>query len=126
MLDLGERRAAYGWEKVQGCGERYANLAKAAPALVMGNGLMQTLAFFESKRKDEHYRQLNQHLCEWLMARFQGQGRFAARSEPARLFGDVMQALAAAEPSLYRQATEEAMALLRWIRQFASAVTGNA
>lgn len=126
MLDLGQRRAAYAWDKVQGCGEKYANLAKAAPALIMGNGLMQTLAFYQGK--EEHHRKLNQHICEWLIERFQGQGQFPKNPEPARLkhgdlFSDVMRALASAEPPVYRQATEETMALLRWMRQFSSAVT---
>jgi len=121
MLDLGQRRTAYAWEKVQDCEERYANLAKSAPALIMGNGLMQTLAFYQGKEK--HHQQLNQHICAWLMERFQGQGQFPRHPvQPSDMFGTVMRALAAAPPPLYRQATEEAMALLRWIRQFASAV----
>ena len=33
-----------------------------------------------------------------------------------------MTALHQAEPMVYRQATEEVLALLRWIRQFAPAV----
>jgi CRISPR-associated protein Cmr5 len=127
MPDLGQRRAAYAWENVQNCGEKYADLAKAAPALIMGNGLMQTLAFYQGKEED--HRRLNQHICEWLTERFRGQGRFprnphGAGVRPEVLFKNTMEALAAAEPPLYRQATEEAMALLRWIRQFAAAVSG--
>jgi CRISPR-associated protein Cmr5 len=127
MPDLGQRRAAYAWEKVQDCGEKYANIAKGAPALIMGNGLMQTLAFYQGK--EEHHRLLNQHICEWLIGRFREQGQIptsmkSAGSKQEELFSQVIRALAGAEPPLYRQATEEAMALLRWIRQFASAVTG--
>lgn len=127
MLDIGQRRAAYAWEKVQDCGEKYANLAKAAPALIMGNGLMQTLAFYQGK--EDHHRRLNQHICGWLMERFAGQGLFPKNVGPTEpkqdsVFRDTMRALAEADPALYREATEEAMALLRWIRQFASAVSG--
>jgi CRISPR-associated protein Cmr5 len=132
MLDLGQLRAAYAWRKVQGCDEKYADLAKAAPALIMGNGLMQTLAFNQSKDKDKenHHRQLNQHICEWLVKTFQGQGQFPRISDweglkPQDLFEKTMRALAEAQPPLYRQATEEAMALLRWIRQFAAAASGR-
>jgi len=126
MPDLGQLRAAYAWEKVQGCGEKYANLAKAAPALIMGNGLMQTLAFYQSK--EDYHQRLNQHICEWLAKRFQGDGQFRRLSSPEDstpedLFKKTMRALAEAPPRRYRQATEEAMALLRWIRQFAAAVS---
>lgn len=119
-----QRRAAFAWGKVQGCGEKYANLAKAAPALVMNNGLMQTLAFFQAK--EEHHRRLSRHICEWLVATFAGQDGFPAQAGVApedQLFNQVMQALTQAKPDLYRRATEEALSLLRWIRQFASAVT---
>jgi CRISPR-associated protein Cmr5 len=110
---------------VQGCGDKYANLAKAAPALVMNNGLMQTLAFFHAK--EEHHRRLGRHISEWLVETFAGQDGFPSRSEVGQkedqLFIQVMQALTQAKPHLYRRATEEALSLLRWIRQFASAVT---
>lgn len=45
MPNLEQQRAAYAWNCVQNCSSDYVNLAKSAPALVMGNGLMQTLAF---------------------------------------------------------------------------------
>jgi CRISPR-associated protein Cmr5 len=121
----GQRLAAFAWEKVQGCGDKYAKLAKAAPALVMNNGLMQTLAFFQAK--EEHHRRLGRHICEWLVETFAGQDGFPSQwgvaQEENQLFIQVMQALTRAKPHLYRRATEEALSLLRWIRQFASAVT---
>ncbi len=110
---LDQQRAAYAWEHIQGCTKEYVNLAKAAPALVMNNGLMQTLAFYESKGKP-HHRQLANHLNGWLHQ----QTYVSAAS-----FDAVMTSLQSAESLRYRQATEEALALLRWIRQFAAAAT---
>ncbi len=108
---LDQQRAAYAWQRVQGCTKEYVNLAKAAPALIMNNGLMQTLAFYESKGKP-HHQQLARHLSDWLHQQNQ-----VTDSN----FGAVMTSLQSTESSRYRQATEEALALLRWIRQFAAA-----
>ena len=91
------------------------NLAKAAPALVMNNGLMQTLAFYASKGKN-HHEKLADHVSEWLRQ----QGYVAAAS-----FAEVMTSLQGADPLRYRQATEEALALLRWIRQLAPAASSS-
>ena len=108
---LDQQRAAYAWQRVQGCTREYVNLAKAAPALVMNNGLMQTLAFYESKGKP-HHQQLARHLSDWL---------YQQNQVTDSNFGAVMTSLQSTESSRYRQATEEALALLRWIRQFAAA-----
>ena len=110
---LDQQRAAYAWKGVQGCTKEYVNLAKAAPALIMNNGLMQTLAFYESKGKP-HHQQLARHLSGWLH-----QQSHVTASD----FNAVMTSLQSAESLRYRQATEEALALLRWIRQFAATVT---
>lgn len=115
MPNLEQERAAYAWNCVQNCSSDYVNLAKSAPALIMGNGLMQTLAFFKSKDK-AHHRNLNSHIMEWLHRRFLCQADFA----------QVMTFLHGADDSsLYRRATEETMELLRWLRQFAAAVKGS-
>lgn len=109
---LDQQRAAFAWQAVQGCNKDYVNLAKAAPALIMNNGLMQTLAFYQSKGK-EHHRVLAQHLMNWLH-----QQRLVANSD----FRTVMASLTSSEAAQFRRTTEEALALLRWIRQFAAAV----
>ncbi|MDQ5911225.1 MAG: CRISPR-associated protein Cmr5 [Pseudomonadota bacterium] len=115
---LDQRRAAYAWEKVQGCNSDYCNLAKAAPALIMSNGLMQTLAYYQDKGKD-HHNALSRHLREWLKRRF-------PKGFESDDYSSVMQALFnTADAQFYRQATEETLALLRWIRQFAAAKVGG-
>jgi len=112
MATLEQQRAAYAWERVQGCDSDYTNLAKAAPALIMNNGLMQSLAYYQSKAKNHHLA-LSRHLCDWLQRR----GLVADAD-----FDQVMQSLYGAESAAFRHATEESLALLKWIRQFAAAV----
>lgn len=120
MHNLDQKRAAYAWDVVQKCSKDYENLAKSAPALIMNNGLMQTLAFFQAKGKN-HHMELNRHICQWLGRKLRDLGAFP-RDESQVGFESVMTALHQAEPMVYRQATEEVLALLRWIRQFAPAV----
>lgn len=88
----------------------------------MNNGLMQTLAFFMAKGGE--HKTLNTHIIEWLGVRFKGVGAFPENEKKAD-FQSVMAALHQSEPAVYRRASEEALALLRWIRQFASAVRAS-
>jgi len=110
---LDQRRAAYAWKKVQGCGSEYMKLAKGAPALIMNNGLMQTLAFYHDKKGD-HHKALNQHIIDWLASYLTGQ---EVSDQP---FKTLMEALQNTNSQKYRYVTEETLALLRWIRQFAA------
>ncbi len=127
--NLDHARAAYAWKCVNegvnnGNLEKYANLAKGAPALIMNNGLMQTLAFYKSKEpqdgKRDHHAYLGKHIRGWL-AKLPGLG-FRPEAGDRAGFKNAMETLCKMEPSTYRRATTEALALLRWIRQFAAAV----
>lgn len=111
---LDQQRAAYAWKKVQGQNEEYGKLAKGAPALIMNNGLMQTLAFYQDKGKP-HHKELNQHLIGWLWER-----RPRRDVGIAPTFEQIMNDLLEADSHTYRKATEETLALLRWIRQLAA------
>ncbi|MER2527619.1 MAG: type III-B CRISPR module-associated protein Cmr5 [Candidatus Competibacter denitrificans] len=112
--NLDQWRAAHAWKCVQGCNDDYINLAKAAPALIMNNGLMQVLAFYQSKGKAHHIA-LGKHIREWLVLRFPAQRLNAG-------YADVMQSLFDSQtPRFYQEATDETLLLLRWIRQFAAA-----
>lgn len=110
---LDQERAAYAWKKVQGQGGEYTKLAKGAPALIMNNGLMQTLAFYQDKKSQYHH-DLNQHIIDWLESYLDGN---TASNVP---FPIMMDKLLKADSQKYRKATEETLALLRWIRQFAA------
>ncbi len=120
-MSLEQRRSQAAWKYAQegvAKSEKYKTLAKAAPALIMNNGLMQTLAFYEEKGKDkgkEHHHELASHLRRWIM-----QCAGGADSDPC--FEDFMKIMLNFDSSSYRQATEEALLLLRWIRQFAAAL----
>lgn len=117
-VTLEQQRAQFAWqcaqEGVQLTGAEYRNLAKAAPALIMNNGLMQTLAFYQDKNKD-HHRALAAQLRRWIMHRAGGNSQ-----DPG--FQQMMEVLLRAQPEQYRQATDEALLILRWIRQFAAAL----
>jgi CRISPR-associated protein Cmr5 len=115
MATLEQQRAAYAWEHVEGCNKDYMNLAKGAPALIMNNGLMQALAFYQSKDK-RHHLALNRHILGWLH-----QQSLVEETDFAQAMGSLHQA----EPDAYRRATREALELLKWIRQFAAVVAGE-
>ena len=121
---LDQQRAAYAWEAVKRAQQAlpkfgdYKNLAKGAPALIMGNGLMPALAFYASRKKDPASA-LNEAINGWLALRFVADAAF----KPApKSYPDVMERLLKAPSAFYMQATDESLAMLRWLRQFADAV----
>ncbi len=70
MKTLEQERAKFAYEKVMSVKgksfeEEYARYVKSAPALILTNGLGNTLAFFRSKKKDG-YDKLLEHIAEWL------------------------------------------------------------
>ncbi len=117
-MTLEQQRSQAAWSMAQEgiavASADYCNLAKGAPALIMNNGLMQTLAFYADKDKP-HHQALARHLRRWIMLRAGGADR-----DPG--FAQLMSVLLQADSPSYRQATEEALLLLRWIRQFAAAL----
>ena len=118
-MTLEQRRAAFAWNAVQG-GEcknsgEYKSLVKGAPAFVMANGLMQALAFWNSKPQN-HHEQLLLHLLEWLRKQqLLEQVDFVAAIRETH----------GMSAQRYRQATGEALAILKWLRLYASAVRGE-
>lgn len=130
-MTLDQKRAQRAWDNVTVAAEHrvtgdYTNLAKAVPSLIMNSGLMQTLAFLQAKvdRKQPEYEILLGQLCKWL-GNTLGEIPITANDrfppEKAANFPIVMAALYNSPSSLYMRATNETMALLRWIRQFADA-----
>ena len=117
-VTLEQQRAQFAWDCAKEgtalAGDDYRNLAKAAPALIMNNGLMQTLAFYQDKGKPHHMTLAGQ-LRRWIMKREGGNGQ-----DPG--FQPMMDVLLRAQPDQYRRATDEALLILRWIRQFAAAL----
>ena len=133
-VTLEQQRAQFTWDNatrakvhlVDGFGD-FVNTAKAAPALIMNNGLMQTLAYYQAKGLDdrgqpkkgqEHNIALSDTLQRWIGPRVFGKG--SATQAPG--FNAMMEDLLRAQPDQYRRATDEALLILRWIRQFAAAL----
>lgn len=133
MSTLDQQRAQFAWEAVNAARralpkfDEYKNLAKGAPALVMGNGLMATLAFYESRKKKDvtvpHAAQLRDNLLAWLVLRYKDEPAF--RPLPTD-FRAAMERLQEADSSFYMAATDEVLAMLKWLRQFADALDKGA
>lgn len=93
--------------------DKYRNLAKGAPALIMNSGSMSTLAFYKSKGPAEQ--QLLNDLMNGLTQRLTPQ---PAPSD----FMALMDMLQKGDSRDYLRYTDEALELLKWIRQFVDAV----
>ena len=117
MRNIDQERAAYAWDCVQNIPDKYTNLVKGAPALIMTSGLMQTLAFYQGKG-EKHHKDLVGHICTHLHTRFK-------KEITSVEFKTVMESLHGSNPRFYQLATEETLELLRWLRQFAPAVKGG-
>lgn len=119
---LDQQRGALAWgyasAGIAAHGKTYKVLAKGAPALIMNSGLMPTLAFYNSK--DKAAMQLLDDLIRGLSKRLNGQDVKPGQGQ--QLFPAYMQALQRAESRDYLRATDEALELLKWIRQFVDAV----
>jgi CRISPR-associated protein Cmr5 len=117
---LDQKRAALAWgyatasRNLPGdASDKYRNLAKGAPALIMNSGLMPTLAFYKSKGPAEQ--QLLNDLMTGLLQ------RLAPQPVP-RDFMSFMAMLQKSESRDYLRYTDEALELLKWLRQFVDAV----
>ena len=114
MGTLEQERAKFAWEKVQGQSDDYRNLVKSLPAMIMTNGLMQTLAFLEAKGKGkDHHKNLVKHIVEWMNER--------KILDQGNDFKKVMERLYSCSSQEYQRITEEVLALLKWLRQLADA-----
>lgn len=129
---LDQMRARYAWQCAQRAaqarlGKDYVNLAKGAPALVMGSGLMPTLAFYNTKPAGSAHARLLADLVGGLLQRMGGQPLRADAAPPRdpgapSPFAQLMQQLQGCDARAYLRCTDEALELLRWIRHFADAV----
>jgi CRISPR-associated protein Cmr5 len=114
---LDQQRADHAWQQVEkGAEKERVNLAKGAPALIMANGLMQALAFYQSKAlkgRAEH-----KWLLDAILGWLSGEGGVLSG---AKGFKSAMERMHKGSSDLYMRATEEALAYLRWLRQLAAA-----
>lgn len=119
---LDQKRASLAWGYATaamktGFAKKYKNLAKGAPALIMNSGLMPTLAFYNGKNpeKDPEHRALLADLLSGLSNRLKP-------SPQPNGFQAFMVFLQKSESRDYLRYTDEALELLKWIRQFVDAV----
>ncbi len=109
---LDQKRAAYAWQRQRDYTNKdYVTLIKGAPALVMTNGLMQALAYYQNKNEDG--KKLVGAVGEWLT-----QGGLSRSAE----FSGLMQCLHKASAEQYMLATREVLEILKWMKQIGSAV----
>jgi len=125
-VHLDQQRAAFAWQRLtlERVSPEYTTIAKGAPALIMTSGLMQVLAFLQDKGKGSDqsaHARLAGDLRAWLATALPeldlvDEGSSANRP-PA--YAATMNELQQARVPTYRRATQEALEILRWIRQFA-------
>ncbi|MBN8447796.1 MAG: type III-B CRISPR module-associated protein Cmr5 [Candidatus Accumulibacter sp.] len=118
MNTLDQQRAQYAWERANRntVVDGYREMVKGAPALIMGNGLMATLAYYHSRTGSNNRAAsvLLEDVLGWLAKR---------QIVPAD-FRSAMNAFFNAGAQDVMRATDETLAMLRWLRQFADAVEG--
>ena len=117
-----QQRAAFAWQcastGMRHHEKEYKPLAKGGPALIMTSGLMPTLAFYSSKGGAA--KNLRDDIILWLAQRPWMQPVQLAGSKDA--FEPFMLKLQTCDTATYLRATDEALEILKWIRQFVDAV----
>ena len=118
------RRATDAWQRVhdevypRGKQVRglYGRRALDLAALILTDGLGQTLAYLLAKSKgqaDDAHRLLFNHLSEWVLKRMPPAGT----ASPEHLLA----ALMAGDLTYYRRATVETLAYISWLKKFVEA-----
>lgn len=113
MISTEQERAKNAWKVAndkENRNKEFKNLAKGAPALIMSNGLMPSLAFWQSKKA---YQPLVNALLGWLKER-----KLVKNID----FYDAMQDLQSSDSDNYMRVTEETLEYLKWLRNFVGAV----
>lgn len=109
----------------------YARRSNDLAAMILSDGLGQTLAYLRSKAKNResaaqraHYR-LYQDASAWVMSR---QGFATAPAQPAAGANppppDLLSALMTQDVNYYRRATVELLAYATWLKRFVEAELG--
>ena len=114
---LDQARSRFSWERTKepmegGQADEYKNLTAGAPAMIMSNGLMQTMAYWQAKKGAAHA-SLLQTVIDWLATAKVVEVRQGAG------FDQFIEILHGTDGDTYMRCTDETLALLRWVRQFA-------
>ena len=122
MRTLGQKRAEFALQRVtdipQEKKDRFKPFSAGAPSMILQNGFGQTLAFWISKKKDEHLLMFN-IVKEWLSYEYNDvHNHFVKKTASHREFLEVISGM---EQSEYLKAQKESIALLEWVKRFANA-----
>jgi len=119
---MDQQRAAFALQTVDGLLQqdktRQTELRRCIiqiPALIHMNGLGQALAFYRMKGRDSSHEQIYQLLGTWLCQN--KAGRVFDGNEP-----DLLRAITSSDYRCYMAAQNEALALLEWLKKFATAL----
>lgn len=114
-----QERAGYAWGRAsENKTKEYLSVVNKMPAMIMVNGLGQTLAFLLSKSKGEEgavKKEVYEHFSEWL----KGAKTICWESESQGI-EDISERLTRVSSATYRQATKEALKLSIWLKRFAT------
>ena len=115
METLEQKRARYAWQCVQKhkYTESQRGVVKGLPLLILNGGLIQSLAYLHSKEKE--YAEIGNDVIEWLCQQF-----------PDTLsvsYSKFMEQITELDSQKFQAVTQEAMALLKWLRQFVDVAT---
>lgn len=105
----------------------YRSLAKKVPAMLMTNGLGQTLAYLQAKAKGSETTAeglMYKHLSKWLKdpdcpVKWLDQSGRLVTDE------DLLKRIQSVPSVIYRQATREALIFAGWLKRFAEALAGE-
>mgnify|MGYP000985804818 CR=1 FL=1 len=115
MNTRGQQRSAYALEMVSAVPENkkkdFATFSAGVPAMILQNGLGQTLAFLCSKGTDKHTIML-EIIKNWV-ARV-----LRVSNQNDREF---IRGISAMEQSQYLEAQQEVLRLLEWVKRYANA-----
>lgn len=111
-----QRRAKSAWEAIEDVREKsyaddYGSTVKKLPAMVLTNGLGQTLAFLKAKGKgkdDNEHEAVFKHLSDWV-------------TEEMGWSKDLLAEVCERSSHDYRRATTETLAYIVWLKRFAEA-----
>lgn len=111
MRSAEQKRAEHAWNVAnENNNKKFMVLAKGAPALIMSNGLMPSLAFWQSKAD---YQALVEALLGWLKEK---------KLLKSANFKDSIEAIQGSKSDEYMRITEETLEYLKWLRNFVGAV----
>lgn len=122
-----QERSAYALQQVQSYAERFVPAtqpgdwksnrkkfkarASELPFMIHANGLGQALVFFKSKGRKDGYDCLYAILQGWLLQ----------TDRPFEKYKDALDAVTGCDRATYLAAQAEAILLMNWVKQFASA-----